>query len=338
VGQGYPIIVTGGAGYIGSHICVALIEAGFAPVIVDDLSNAHRDVVPRIKKITGVAELPFYEMDVRDSTGLESIFSDHQAAAVIHLAAKKSVEESVTDPLAYYSANIGGLISLLQVMKKVGVKNLVYSSSATVYAPSSEGVYTEGAPLGPVNPYGATKYMGERIIGDVVATGDIVAGILRYFNPVGAHESGLIGELPKGKPNNLMPIVAQVVSGTLDRVTVFGNDYPTHDGTAVRDFVHVMDVAEAHVVALRKILAEQSGFTLNIGTGRGLSVLDIISTYARENDVNIPYVFGPRRAGDVAHVCADVAQAREFLGWEAVRDVAEMCRDLHRWITKPGTM
>lgn len=328
------VIVTGGAGYIGGHISIALLEAGFIPVIIDDLSNAHQETIENIKTITGKS-IAFHQMDVCDRDALKKVFNKYDIAAVIHLAAKKAVEESVRNPLLYYSSNLNGLLSVLQVMEETGVSNLVYSSSATVYAPTSSGYYAESARLGPVNPYGATKLMGEQIISDIAITGKLCAAILRYFNPVGAHESGLIGENPKGRPNNLMPILGNVITGKIGQLTIYGDDYDTPDGTAVRDYIHVMDVAEAHVAALKKILNDQEGFTLNIGTGHGASVLEIIRSYETSNDVKIPYTIGPRRAGDAAHVCADTSLATANLGWVSKRGVDEMCRDLHRWIMRP---
>ena len=327
------VIVTGGAGYIGSHVCIALIDAGFSPVIIDDLSNAHRDTVEKIKIITG-QDVSFHEADICDREALRQIFSVFDIAAVIHLAAKKAVEESVHNPLLYYRSNLDGLLTVLSVMDEAGVTKIVYSSSATVYAPVGSGHYAEDAPKGPVNPYGATKLMGERIVTDVEATGKLYAAILRYFNPVGAHESGLIGENPKGRPSNLMPILGNVITGKMDKLTVYGDDYDTPDGTAVRDYIHVMDVAEAHVSALNKIIADKAGFTLNIGTGRGASVLEIIRTYESVNNIQIPYVIGPRRAGDAGYVCADTSLADKSLNWAARRGVEDMCRDLHRWILK----
>lgn len=328
--QSRNILITGGAGYIGSHICIALIHDGFTPIIVDDLSNAHVGILDNIGRITGVTPL-FYHIDVCDKSALDDIFTRHDIGAVIHLAAKKAVEESVQNPLAYYSCNIDGLLSVLAAMSSHDVTDIIYSSSATVYAPTAGGIYNETAPLQPVNPYGWTKFMGEQIIADMAMASPLYAGILRYFNPVGAHDSGLIGENPKGKPNNLMPLVAQVVNGGRAHIAVYGGDYDTLDGTAIRDFVHVMDVAEAHVKALQKLRDDHKGFILNIGTGQGHSVLDIIKTYERVSGVAIPYQMAPRRAGDAAHVCADTTLAKTVLQWSSTRTIEDMCRDLHRW-------
>ncbi|MEK7802389.1 MAG: UDP-glucose 4-epimerase GalE, partial [Pseudomonadota bacterium] len=286
--QSKNILVTGGAGYIGSHICVALINDGFTPIIVDDLSNAHVGTLDNIGRITGVTPL-FYQMDICNQSALYDIFTRHDISTVIHLAAKKAVEESVQNPLAYYNCNIDGLLSVLAAMSSHRITDIIYSSSATVYAPTAVGIYDETAPLQPANPYGWTKFMGEQIIADVAIASPLCAGILRYFNPVGAHQSGLIGENPKGKPNNLMPLVAQVANSTRTHIAVYGGDYHTPDGTAIRDFVHVMDVAEAHVKALRKLKDDHKGFILNIGTGQGHSVLDIIKTYERVSGFSIPY-------------------------------------------------
>lgn len=327
------ILVTGGTGYIGSHICVALIEAGFMPVIIDNLSNSDESVVDAIQKISGIKPF-FYCADIRDSETLSRVFQSHDISAVIHLAAKKSVEESQHNPLDYYACNLGGLLSLLSGMSTAGVKNLVYSSSATVYAPNGQGIYSETSSLGPINVYGSTKLMGERMISDLTEKGSLCAGILRYFNPVGAHKSGLIGESPKGVPNNLMPLVAQVVQGVRSHITVFGNDYDTPDGTAIRDFIHIMDVADAHISVLNHILHSRKNLILNIGTGKGHSVLDIIQTYQDINQVKINVQIGNRRNGDAAHICANVEKAKQELSWVAKYNLQDMCRDLHIWTTQ----
>ncbi|OIN85844.1 MAG: UDP-glucose 4-epimerase GalE [Alphaproteobacteria bacterium CG1_02_46_17] len=327
------VIVTGGAGYIGSHICVALIQSGYTPVIIDDLSNAFPETIGMIEQITSSKPLPFYQIDVCNRDEVAKIFDAYQPVAVIHLAAKKAVEDSVKNPLSYYEENLDGLFSILNVMKDKSVTKFVFSSSATVYAPDAHGYYKEDAPLAPINPYGHGKLFSEQILRDVEFSGDLNAAILRYFNPVGAHESGLIGENPKGRPNNLMPILGQVVAGKLEKLVVYGQDYDTPDGTAVRDFIHVMDVAEAHVVALERLLSLDHGFLLNIGTGKGLSVVALIKSYETANSVQISFEYGPRRAGDAAHVCANVELAEQFLGWSAKRDVSQMCRDHHRWIS-----
>ena len=327
--QKQHILVTGGAGYIGSHICVALADSGYIPVIVDNLSNAHKAAIEGIAQLTGYTP-PFYACDVSDRTALDNIFKAHNIKAIIHLAASKAVEESVQEPLSYYMNNMGGLMSVLAAMKEAGVKQFVYSSSATVYAPNDNHACSETDLTGPVNPYGWTKYMGEQVIRDMQRSGHLMAATLRYFNPVGAHQSGLISENPKGKPNNLMPLVVQVAQGMRSHITIYGDDYDTPDGTAIRDYIHVMDVAEAHVLAMQHIERGNDNILLNIGTGRGHSVLEIIKTYEKINEVTIPVQMGPRRAGDVANVCAETSQADKILGWRAGRSLEDMCRDAHQ--------
>jgi UDP-glucose 4-epimerase len=326
------ILVTGGAGYIGSHLCVLLIEAGYTPVVIDDLSNAHYSTIKAVESICGQPIL-FYQGDIADAQFVYGVMVRHNIGAVIHLAAKKAVEESIYDPLLYYDSNIKGIVNLLQVMEKVEVKSILYSSSATVYAPIAEdGIYSENDFLEPVNPYGWTKFMGERILYDMERTTSIIPGVLRYFNPVGAHNSGLIGENPKGKPSNLMPLLAEVVAGKREKLIIFGDDYDTVDGTAVRDFIHVMDVAAAHIRAIDILLEKKTPFTLNIGTGSGHSVKQIIESYERVNQIKLPVVMGKRRVGDVAKVYANVNKANEIMGWVATRSLDDMCSDLHRWV------
>jgi UDP-glucose 4-epimerase len=326
------ILVTGGAGYIGAHVCVALIDAGYEPVIIDDFSNAYSQVLDGLRSICG-RDIECHIIDVADKIAIQHVFKQYPFAAVIHLAAKKMVDESVEEPLMYYEANINGLTSILSVMRKFGVKPFVYSSSATVYAPiSSSGFYDEASLLSPRNPYGHTKLMGEQICSDIARTGRLVPAILRYFNPVGAHPSGLIGEYPKGQPSNLMPLLGEVVMGARSHLTIFGDDYPTPDGTAIRDFIHVMDLAEAHVFALKRVLEGNKGLIVNVGTGQGHSVREIVETYQRINNIDFPVLMGGRREVDAANVCADVSAAKVEMGWEAKRSLDDVCRDLHKWI------
>jgi UDP-glucose 4-epimerase len=327
------VLVTGGAGFIGSHTVVSLIQAGHEAVIVDNLANAKHSVVDRIARIAG-QEPEFVEADVRDLDAMEKIL---QAGfdACIHFAALKAVGESVEKPLLYYDNNVGGTFTLLEALTGAGVKKLVFSSSATVYGdpdPASLPL-TESTPIGTAtNPYGWTKIMMEQILRDAqVSDGEWSISILRYFNPVGAHPSGLIGEDPTGVPNNLMPYVAKVADGVLPTVRVFGNDYPTPDGTGVRDFVHVVDLAEGHVSALERFASESGVFTYNLGTGQGHSVLEVITAYERQSGRPVPYEVVERRAGDVAANWADVSKARRDLGWEATRDLDDMCADSWRW-------
>jgi UDP-glucose 4-epimerase len=327
------VLVTGGAGFIGSHTVVSLIEAGHEAVIVDNLANAKRSVVNRIARIAG-QEPEFVEADVRDLDAMEKIL---QAGfdACIHFAALKAVGESVEKPLLYYDNNVGGTFTLLEALTGAGVKSFVFSSSATVYGDPDQASLplTESTPIGAAtNPYGWTKIMMEQILRDAqVSDAEWSISILRYFNPVGAHPSGLIGEDPSGVPNNLMPYVAKVADGQLPRVRVFGGDYPTPDGTGVRDFVHVVDLAEGHVRALERLASEPGVFTYNLGTGQGHSVLEVITAYERQSGRPVPYEIVERRAGDVAANWADVSKARRDLGWEATRDLDDMCADSWRW-------
>jgi UDP-glucose 4-epimerase len=327
------VLVTGGAGFIGSHTVVSLIEAGHEAVIVDNLANAKRSVVNRIARIAG-QEPEFVEADVRDLDAMEKIL---QAGfdACIHFAALKAVGESVEKPLLYYDNNVGGTFTLLEALTGAGVKSFVFSSSATVYGDPDQASLplTESTPIGAAtNPYGWTKIMMEQILRDAqVSDAEWSISILRYFNPVGAHPSGLIGEDPSGVPNNLMPYVAKVADGQLPRVRVFGGDYPTPDGTGVRDFVHVVDLAEGHVRALERLASQPGVFTYNLGTGQGHSVLEVITAYERQSGRPVPYEIVERRAGDVAANWADVSKARRDLGWEATRDLDDMCADSWRW-------
>jgi UDP-glucose 4-epimerase len=327
------VLVTGGAGFIGSHTVVSLIEAGHEPVIVDNLSNSKRSVVTRISRIVG-SEPEFVEADVRDLDAMEKVLQSGFDAC-IHFAALKAVGESAEKPLLYYDNNVGGTFSLLEALAKAGLKNFVFSSSATVYGdPEADKLpLLESTPIGlATNPYGWTKIMMEQILRDVhVSDPAWSISLLRYFNPVGAHPSGLIGEDPSGIPNNLMPYVAKVAAGELTKVHVYGGDYPTPDGTGVRDFIHVVDLAEGHVRALERHAGEPGVFTYNLGTGEGHSVLEVIATYERESGKPIPYEVVGRRTGDVAANWADVSKAHSELGWRTIRGLEEMCADSWRW-------
>lgn len=325
-------LVTGGAGYIGSHTCVELLRAGREVVVIDDLSNASPEAVRRIEELGGRALAAFVEADVRDRGALRQIFASHEVEAVIHFAARKAVGESVAMPLQYYDNNLQGLLSVLQVMQAAKVRNIVFSSSATVYGDPVRVPIDESFPLGATNPYGWTKLMGEQILRDLAASDPawhIV--LLRYFNPVGAHASGRIGEDPDGPPNNLMPYVSQVAVGRLPRLRVFGNDYPTPDGTGVRDYIHVVDLALGHLRALERIEALPGASTFNLGTGRGYSVLEMVRAFEVASGREVPYDIVARRPGDVASCWADPGLARQVLGWHAERDLAQMCADAWRW-------
>jgi len=326
------IMVTGGAGYIGSHTCVELMQAGHEVLVLDNLSNSHVAALERIARIVG--RLPeFVRADVRDTGALRDVFGRHHVDAVIHFAGLKAVGESVQKPIEYYDNNVQGALSLCRSMSEAGVGTLVFSSSATVYGSASSMPISEDAPLGPTNPYGQTKWMVERILGDLAASNPAVWRIasLRYFNPVGAHPSGLIGEDPQGIPNNLMPNIAQVAAGVRSKVRVFGSDYPTRDGTGVRDYIHVVDLARGHLAALDALRREGRGFTVNLGTGRGISVLEAVHAFERASGRTIPVERVARRAGDVAESYADPALAERLLGWKAVHGLDDMCRDTWRW-------
>ena len=329
------VLVTGGAGFIGSHTAIALIEAGHEPVLVDNLSNSRRSVVARVGDIAGTTP-EFVEADVRDREAIRQVLS-RGFDACMHFAALKSVGESVEQPLLYYDNNVGGTIALVETLLEFDVKCFVFSSSATVYGDPVELPLVESLPTGTaVNPYGWTKIMMEQVLRDLhTANPDWSISLLRYFNPVGAHPSGLIGEDPAGDPSNLMPYVARVAAGILPKVRVFGGDYPTPDGTGVRDFIHVVDLAEGHVKALARHGDESGVFTYNLGTGEGHSVLEIIKTYEQEAGRPIPYDIVDRRPGDVASSYADVSKAATDLGWKTTRDLAAMCADSWRWQKAP---
>ncbi|WP_059070236.1 UDP-glucose 4-epimerase GalE [Mediterraneibacter massiliensis] len=326
------ILVTGGAGFIGSHTCVELLNAGYEVVIVDNLYNASEKVIGRIEEITGKS-VKFYKADVRDANALHEIFAKEAVEAVIHFAGLKAVGESVAKPLEYYDNNINGTLTLCDVMRKHDVKNIIFSSSATVYGDPAFIPITEECPKGIcTNPYGWTKWMLEQILTDLhTADKDWNVVLLRYFNPIGAHKSGKIGEDPKGIPNNLMPYITQVAIGKLQCLGVFGDDYDTPDGTGVRDYIHVVDLAIGHVRSVEK-LKEKAGVSVyNLGTGKGYSVLDMVKAFGKACGKEIPYEIRPRRAGDIATCYCDAAKAKEELHWEAKRGLEEMCEDSWRW-------
>ncbi len=325
------ILITGGAGYIGSHTCVELLNAGHEIVVVDDLSNSSAEALHRVERITGKS-VPFYEADVRDKAALRKIFAENSIEAAVHFAGFKAVGESVRDPLKYYDNNLIATIRLLEVMAEFGVKRIVFSSSATVYGGEGEMPLTEASPYVATNPYGRTKIMIEEMLSDLCASDkEWSAVLLRYFNPIGAHESGLIGEDPRDIPNNLMPYIAQVAVGRLEKLHVFGNDYPTRDGTGVRDYIHVVDLAVGHVKALEWALKNGGCEAVNLGTGRGTSVLELRAAFEKASGVEIPYVIDGRRPGDPAEYYAAVDKARSLLGWEAERDIEKMCADTWNW-------
>jgi len=326
------ILVTGGAGYIGSHMCVALAQAGEPYLVLDNFSNSRPSVLERIAGITG--RVPQHvQGDVCDAALLQQLFARHAFTAVIHFAALKAVGESVRDPLAYYDNNVAGTVTLLQAMRQADVRQLVFSSSATVYGDPASLPIREDFPLSATNPYGWSKLMMEQVLADVDAAepGQWRIARLRYFNPVGAHESGLIGEDPQGVPNNLMPYVAQVASGQREFLNVWGGDYPTPDGTGQRDYIHVCDLADGHVAALRYLRQHPGLLTVNLGTGRPVSVLEMVRGFEQASGRPVRYQIGPRRAGDVAACWADASLAERLLGWRARRDVQAMCQDAWRW-------
>ncbi|MGL4972201.1 MAG: UDP-glucose 4-epimerase GalE [Culicoidibacterales bacterium] len=325
------VLVTGGMGYIGSHTTIALIEAGEEVVIVDDLSNSSAIVLDRIEAITAIRP-KFYQLDVMNEKALREVFETNTIDSVIHFAAFKAVGESVAKPLAYYTNNIVNTLTLLRVMAEFGVEKFVFSSSATVYGDPHTCPITEDFPLSTTNPYGSTKLMIEDMLRDIAkAQPTLNIAILRYFNPVGAHKSGTIGEEPNGIPNNLMPFITKVAVGKLPKLSVFGGDYPTHDGTGVRDYIHVVDLADGHVKALQKLSSNPGLVTYNLGTGNGLSVLDLVKAFSEASGQEIPYEIVDRRAGDIAMCYANPKKANEELGWFAKYGVKEMCEDSWRW-------
>ena len=321
------ILVTGGAGYIGSHTCVELLENGYDIVVLDNFLNSKPESLKRVKQITG-RDFKFYEADLLDKAAIEKIFEENKIDAVIHFAGLKAVGESVQKPLWYYHNNLTGTFNLCDVMAKHNVKKLVFSSSATVYGNPASVPINEDFPLSTTNPYGSTKLMIENILRDLaVPDKEWSVALLRYFNPIGAHESGLIGEDPNGIPNNLMPYVAQVAAGKLEVLSVFGDDYPTPDGTGVRDYIHVVDLARGHIKAVERVLKTNGVDAYNLGTGHGYSVLDMVKAFSEVNGVNVNYKIAPRRPGDIAECYADPKKAKELLGWEAEFGLEKMCRD-----------
>jgi UDP-glucose 4-epimerase len=325
------VLLTGSTGYIASHTWLALLHAGFNVVGVDDFSNSSPEVLNRLRALSGRTPV-FERVNVCDEVALDTVFQRYRIDATVHFAAFKAVGESTSQPLSYYANNLGGLLSTCRVMQRHGSTRFVFSSSATVYGEPETLPLREDARLSATNPYGQTKLMGEQILRDLGASDPTwQTAILRYFNPVGAHESGQIGEDPRGTPNNLMPYVAQVAVGRRSELTVFGNDYPTPDGTGVRDYIHVVDLAEGHVAALRRLLDHPGSLTVNLGTGRGYSVLEVVAAYAQASGRPVPYRVAARRPGDVAACYADPALARQLLGWQARHDLARMCADSWRW-------
>ncbi|EOB4964264.1 TPA: UDP-glucose 4-epimerase GalE [Vibrio vulnificus] len=325
------ILVTGGSGYIGSHTCIQMIEAGMTPIILDNLYNSKLLVLDRIEQVTGVRPT-FYQGDIRDSEILQHIFAQHDIQGVIHFAGLKAVGESVEKPLMYYDNNVSGTLNLVREMDKAGVKSLIFSSSATVYGDPASVPIRENFPTSATNPYGRSKLMVEECLTDFhKANPDWSITLLRYFNPVGAHESGLLGEDPQGIPNNLLPFVAQVAVGRREKLGVFGDDYPTPDGTGVRDYIHVIDLADGHLAALNKV-GQQAGLNIfNLGTGQGNSVLEMVAAFEKAAQRPIPYEIKPRRAGDIAECWADPAYAEQVLGWKATRSLETMVVDTWRW-------
>lgn len=326
------ILVTGGAGYIGSHTSVELIKNGYDIVILDNLCNSKYESINRIIELTG-KEVPFEKVDLLDYDGVKAVFEKYDIDAVIHFAGLKAVGESVEKPMLYYNNNITGTLNLLRIMNDFGCKKIVFSSSATVYGITKVVPVTEDMPTGTTNPYGSTKLMLENIMRDIaVSDNEWSIVLLRYFNPIGAHESGRIGEDPNGIPNNLMPRICNVATGKMEKLTVWGDDYDTHDGTGVRDYIHVLDLADGHVAAVKKSFSTNGVMTYNLGTGIGYSVYDLIKTFERVNDTTVPYVVCPRRAGDIAALYADCTRAEEEMGWKAKRGLEDMCRDTYRFI------
>ncbi len=329
------VLVTGGAGYIGSHTCLELLECGYGVVVIDNLCNSNPKSLDRVMELTGKT-LKFYEGDVRDEELLRKIFRENEIGCVIHFAGLKAVGESVAQPWRYYDNNLNSTLVLTKVMKEVGMQNIIFSSSATVYTADNEMPLRETSRTGGcTNPYGWTKYMTEQILGGLAtAEPDWSIVLLRYFNPIGAHESGRIGEDPRGIPNNLMPYITQVAVGRREMLSVYGNDYDTHDGTGVRDYIHVVDLAKGHVAAVKFAMEHKGCEVFNLGTGTGYSVLDMVNTFRDVNQVALPYKIVERRPGDIATCYADPAKSREVLGWTATKTLADMCRDSWNWQSK----
>ncbi len=328
------ILITGGAGYIGSHTAVELLNEGYEIILLDNFSNSKPEVINRIKRITGKI-FKSYNIDILNEKQLGKVFEENQIDAVIHFAGYKAVGESVVNPIKYYQNNVAGTLVLCEVMNRYNVKKMVFSSSATVYGTDNISPLTEDMSLSTNNPYGSTKMMIEMVLNDLCKSDqDWRVSLLRYFNPIGAHESGLIGEDPNGEPNNLMPYITQVAVGIRDKLTIFGNDYPTHDGTGVRDYIHVVDLAKGHIKALKKIRVEPGTDVFNLGTGIGCSVLDLIRYFEEATDIKIPFVINRRRPGDVAVCYANPDKAARILDWKAEKDIHDMCRDSWRWQSK----
>ena len=325
------ILVAGGAGYIGSHTCLVLLEAGHEVVVADNLCNSKEESLRRVQELTG-KPITFYKADVTDEAAVEKIFTEQNIDGVIHFAGLKAVGESVEQPVRYYYNNVVSTLTLCNVMKRHGVNKFVFSSSATVYGENAIPFVETMDLLPTTNPYGETKVMSERILKDVAnVEADWSVALLRYFNPIGAHESGRIGEDPQGIPNNLMPYITQVASGKRDHLRVWGNDYPTVDGSGVRDYIHVMDLAIGHVKALEKLCEEKGVLIYNLGTGSGVSVLQLVHAFEKANDLTIPYKIYDRRAGDIAEFYADASKAEREMGWKAIRTIEDMCRDAWNW-------
>ena len=325
------VLVTGGAGYIGSHTCLQLLQSGYKIVVLDNFSNSQPVSLARVKQLSGV-DFPTISGDIRDKSALRDLFKRYAITSVIHFAGLKAVGESAEKPMLYYDNNVAGSLNLFEVMAEFGVKTIVFSSSATVYGDPASVPIREDFPLSATNPYGQTKLMIEHMLRDIYhADSSWRVGILRYFNPIGAHDSGMIGEDPNGIPNNLLPYVSQVAVGKLKKLRVFGNNYPTPDGTGVRDYIHVVDLADGHLAALRYLEKSSDLLTVNLGTGIGYSVLDVVNAFSSESGIEIAYEFMPRRAGDVAMNYADPALAKTLLGWTATRNLAQMCADTWRW-------
>ncbi len=325
------ILVTGGAGYIGSHCCVALDQAGYRTVIVDNLTNSRADVFNRLARLCDTPPI-FVQGDCRDTGLVQKAIADHGVDAVMHLAGLKAVAESLQQPVAYYDNNLYSLLSVVQAMQQEGVDDLIFSSTATVYSSSAPHPFSEDSPIAPEQPYARSKWMMEQILSDLHhASPQWRIGILRYFNPVGSHSSHLIGEYPIGIPNNLMPRICFAVTQKNAPLTLFGNDYPTDDGTCVRDYIHIMDLADGHVAALQHLRTQSGMMAFNLGTGHGVSVLTLVKTFAAVNQCQVPYIVGERRAGDMSAFWADVRRAQEVLKWSAQRDLTQMCRDAWQW-------
>ncbi len=325
------ILVTGGAGYIGSHTTLLLLNAGYEVIVFDNFSNASAESIRRVEALTDKKTI-LIEGDIRSRKDLEAVFDNHKIDAVIHFAGLKAVGESVEQPLRYYENNVCGTVQLCEVMAEHGCRQIVFSSSATVYGDPHTTPIKEDFPLSATNPYGRSKLFVEEILKDLyISDAEWKVILLRYFNPVGAHESGRIGEDPSGIPNNLMPFIAQTAVGKREKLSIFGNDYDTHDGTGVRDYIHVVDLAEGHLKALEKLPDIKGVLTVNLGTGQGYSVLDMVKAFEKASGKKVPYVFAPRRSGDIAKCYADPAYAKKVLGWEAKRGIEEMCEDTWRW-------